>query len=188
MSILIGVMLGASVTAVLVFFFLLPSLNGDKKPPRRNPVMQQSDYPRYFGPGRMTFKDLSVANRSRCLRWHPPESDDWTIGDWGNALAGEVGELCNVLKKIRRHQSGVISTYNTPELQDLQEMAMEEAADVLLYWDLLLAKLEVPPEVFEHALCDKFNRVSLVQEFPERVHPHTSTAIDVDAYEGEPDD
>ena len=27
---------------------------------------------------------------------------DWTLADWSNAIAGETGEMCNLIKKIRR--------------------------------------------------------------------------------------
>jgi NTP pyrophosphatase (non-canonical NTP hydrolase) len=107
--------------------------------------------------------DLRPLNQTRCDRWHPPTGDDWTLGDWGNALAGEVGELANVVKKIRRHQSGHATGYNTPELDELRSRFVEEVADVLLYLDLLVWKAGVEPEQVRDGLCDKFNLVSLAQ-------------------------
>lgn len=111
---------------------------------------------------------LRQVNRIRCARWHPGyPADDWTLGDWGNAFAGEAGELCNVIKKLRRHEGGASTAYNTPELTELQEKAAEECADVLLYLDLLMWKAGVTPDVLLDALVDKFNRVSEAQDWPD---------------------
>ena len=108
--------------------------------------------------------ELRALNRQRCDRWHPPgDGDDWTLGDWGNALAGEVGELCNVVKKLRRHQSGASQAYNTPPLQALQDHLMVEVADVLLYLDLLCWKAGVEPKLLREVVRAKFNTVSEAQ-------------------------
>ena len=53
---------------------------------------------------------IRKVNRERVGRWHGPD-DDWTLGDWSNATAGEMGELWNVVKKIRRVQSGFVYHY-----------------------------------------------------------------------------
>ena len=33
---------------------------------------------------------------------HPNGVNDWRLSQWSNALAGEVGESCNIIKKIER--------------------------------------------------------------------------------------
>ena len=44
------------------------------------------------------FQEISVA-RSHALF---PQCDDWDADDWRLALLGEVGELANLFKKVRR--------------------------------------------------------------------------------------
>lgn len=106
---------------------------------------------------------VRAMNRTRANKWHPPETDDWTLGDWSNAMCGEAGELANVVKKIRRHQSGASVQYNTPEMAELRAKAAEECADVLLYLDLLMWKAGLTPGELERALIEKFNAVSVAQ-------------------------
>lgn len=107
--------------------------------------------------------ELRPLNRRRCDRWHPPTGDDWTLGDWSNAVCGEVGELANVVKKLRRHEGGHATSYNTPEVAELRARFAEEVADVLLYLDLLAWKAGVTPAELRATLRDKFNLVSNAQ-------------------------
>lgn len=107
--------------------------------------------------------EVRALNRERCLRWHPPETDDWTLGDWAAAMCSEAGEAAGVVKKIRRHQSGLSTRYNTPPLDVLLSKFMEEVADTLLYLDLLCWKVGVTPDELDAALVEKFNRVSRIQ-------------------------
>jgi NTP pyrophosphatase (non-canonical NTP hydrolase) len=69
---------------------------------------------------------------------------DWSVTDWACALAGEVGEVCDAAKKLKRGDGSV---------QDIAD----ELADVLTYADLLAASLEID---LWAALCHKFNIVS----------------------------
>ena len=55
--------------------------------------------------------------------------EEWSPAEWGNALAGEVGELCNLLKKIRRGDN-----------VDMMSVG-DEASDVLAYLDLATASV-----------------------------------------------
>lgn len=112
---------------------------------------------------------LRELSQKRCDRWHDAETDDWTLGDWGNALAGEVGELCNVVKKVRRHQAGASQAYNTPDLVKLKLSAAEECADVLLYLDLLMWKAGLTEGELLVALREKFNLVSRAQGWDDLV-------------------
>lgn len=92
----------------------------------------------------LTFARLSYHNLLRCEDiFHP--LDAWTPTDWGCALAGETGELCNKLKKMRRGE---------PIGQD--ELA-EELADIVIYADLLAQRLEID---LGAAVVRKFNSVS----------------------------
>jgi hypothetical protein len=113
---------------------------------------------------------ISEINRRRCVRWHDG-GGEWVASDWSNALAGETGELCNIIKKIRRHETHVdrIATgqsYNTPPLDDLLALLKPEIADVFLYLDLVAAHFGLS---LEECIFPKFNEVSAIQGFPERL-------------------
>lgn len=91
------------------------------------------------------------AERSVELMRQCPDGNDWTHGDWGNALAGEVGELCNVLKKIRRGWT----TDGT--LDDLVKDLAEELGDVVAYAALIADRFDID---LGGAVAAKFNEVS----------------------------
>jgi len=92
----------------------------------------------------LTFDKLRKTNVSRCnidIR----ALNSWTPLEWGGALAGETGELCNFLKKLRRG-----------EKVDKKDMAYE-LADIITYADLLAAALDID---LGEAVIEKFNIVS----------------------------
>ena len=85
--------------------------------------------------------------------------DSWTPTDWGCALAGEVGELCNKIKKLHLDPTRRGRDVTSDDIA-------EELADVVLYADLIAA-------VFKIRLCEsirkKFNVVSERYEARERL-------------------
>jgi len=92
----------------------------------------------------LTFKQLRMANRTRCEgAFHPIE--EWSPTDWACAAAGEMGELCNMIKKERRGEHA-----------DRLAMA-HEIADTVIYLDLLAERLGIDLGV---AVREKFNIVS----------------------------
>jgi NTP pyrophosphatase (non-canonical NTP hydrolase) len=115
----------------------------------------------------LTFDEVSAMNRARAQRWHPgyPDDEGWSIADWSNAMAGEAGEACNVVKKIRRHECGLRGQLDPP-LVELRIGLAEELADVYLYLDLLATKAGINLPAIIRA---KFNEVSERQGFPERL-------------------
>lgn len=100
--------------------------------------------------GSLNFSELSHANVAR-LKEFPGHHDDWNLAEWGNAIAGETGELCNVLKKIARRAP------NDPPTEDLRRMAGKELGDVITYADLIAHKLGL--DLGEEVRA-KFNEVS----------------------------
>jgi NTP pyrophosphatase (non-canonical NTP hydrolase) len=113
----------------------------------------------------LKFSDLRIVNVSRCLRWHPVKSIPWTCADWSNALCGEAGELANVIKKIRRHDTGAVNEGDPPRDQ-LVKAAADELADVVIYADLLAHHFGID---LGAAIKSKFNRTSEKFGFPERI-------------------
>jgi NTP pyrophosphatase (non-canonical NTP hydrolase) len=115
---------------------------------------------------RVDLAELRDQNIARARRWHGEDSEPWSLADWSNAMCGEAGEAANKVKKIRRHQTGVDSSYNTPDLADLYSGLAKELADVVIYADLLAAEAGID---LGRAVREKFNEVSAAQGFPERI-------------------
>lgn len=84
----------------------------------------------------LTFRALRDGNLARQEHWGG--TDNWTLADWSNAVAGEVGEACNVVKKIRRIDLG--TTGNKKPVEAYYDQLETEIGDVLIYLDLLAAK------------------------------------------------
>jgi NTP pyrophosphatase (non-canonical NTP hydrolase) len=115
----------------------------------------------------LDFATLRRQNEARARRWHPgfPEDDDWNGADWSNAMCGEAGEAANVVKKLRRHETGHHGARDGDEAH-LHDALADELADVIIYVDLLAAKYGIDLAV---AVASKFNEVSARQGFPERL-------------------
>ena len=78
-----------------------------------------------------THNNLRDANTERQKEWDAggyANNPEWRM----NELAGETGEVCNVLKKLHRERCGVIGSRATKD--DLAD----ELADVVICIDLLL--------------------------------------------------
>lgn len=129
---------------------------------------------RSLGTG-LTFKQLADQNRSRVERWHPgfPEeqgSADWNGADWSNALAGETGELCNVVKKLRRIETGHQATTDAANRgifkDELMRMLADEIGDVATYLDLVAQKYGLD---LSECVVSKFNKISKRMGYPERL-------------------
>ena len=113
----------------------------------------------------LTFDALRKVNVTRCVKWHPPESIPWTSADWSNAMCGEAGELANVVKKLRRHETGCRND-GDPSVEELKKKAAAELADVVIYADLVANHLGLD---LGAAIKAKFNKTSEKFGFPERL-------------------
>lgn len=92
----------------------------------------------------LTFEEFRLAANNR-TKFSFPTTHAWSESDWSTAIAGEVGEACNLIKKRRRG-----------EKVPIQEVA-DELADAVVYITLLCSHLGVR---LEDALVRKFNVVS----------------------------
>jgi NTP pyrophosphatase (non-canonical NTP hydrolase) len=90
-----------------------------------------------------TLRKLQAISTIRCETWHPVA--DWSPTDWGCAMAGEAGETCNMLKKMRRG-----------DFVPLVDVG-KEIADTVLYAVLLAERLGID---LQNAVIDKFNEFS----------------------------
>lgn len=107
----------------------------------------------------MTFAALREANDTRALEWNPdgpPLSAEFAVIE----LAGEVGELCNAVKKHLRFVRGLRGGANDP-----QNLA-DELADVVICADLLARKLGID---LGDAVVAKFNATSEKYQFETRL-------------------
>jgi NTP pyrophosphatase (non-canonical NTP hydrolase) len=95
----------------------------------------------------LTFEALRSASVDRCNHvFHPKDGiNEWSPTDWATAMAGECGEACNLVKKMRRGEEIPI-----------KEVA-KELADLVIYTDLLAARLGID---LAEAVIQKFNEVS----------------------------
>lgn len=87
------------------------------------------------------FQEVNIARSKSDIK----HSLKWSPMEWGCALSGEVGELCNYLKKLRRGDK-------IPK-----KMMAHEVADIITYLSLLSDNLDID---LEDAIIEKFNIVS----------------------------
>jgi NTP pyrophosphatase (non-canonical NTP hydrolase) len=105
----------------------------------------------------LTFDELRKANVQRlplfknkhgALAHTAADGSDWPLDAWSNALAGEVGEAANIIKKMRRG--------DLDHVEDRSLLA-DELADIAIYLDLLAFRANIDLGV---AVRRKFNAVS----------------------------
>ena len=77
-----------------------------------------------------------------------PDGSDWSLGEWSNAVLGELGELANLLKKVQRGDTS---------LDEARPAISDELADVQTYLDILAFRAGVD---LGEATIHKWNAVS----------------------------
>ena len=94
----------------------------------------------------MNLEVLRKANIERQQEWDPSNKIDLSYR--GNELAGESGEVSNVIKKLERERLGIRGSRDT-----LEHLA-EELADVIICVDLIAAHTGIN---LSDAIKNKFN-------------------------------
>ena len=115
----------------------------------------------------LRFDELRDANVRRLPEFKNPKGEtahsksdgsDWTPLEWGGATAGEVGELLNLLKKLRR---GDVTLDEPVDPADpsytYRDWMAAECADVVCYLDHVANQLGID---LGEAVRKKFNEVS----------------------------
>lgn len=106
----------------------------------------------------LTFNTLRRGNKVRLPEFKNNEGvtahdeddgSDWSLNDWAVAAVGEIGEACNVLKKVRR---GDLT------LAEARPMLRQEFADVVIYLDLLAGHAGID---LGEAVMETFNAKSV---------------------------
>lgn len=101
------------------------------------------------GGARGEYSSLQEANIARQKEWDP--DNRITLAYRGNELAGEVGEACNVIKKLERERLGINGS------RDTVEHLLEELADSVIC--SYLVAMHVGGDL-EAAIVAKFNATS----------------------------
>ena len=113
----------------------------------------------------LTFNEFSETNRKRGHKWHA-DGEPWIGSDWSNAAAGEMGEACNVVKKLRRIETSTVSRPGEQNELVLRTKLANEIADTMIYLDLLADYYGLN---LEAAIKGKFNQTSIEFGFEERL-------------------
>ena len=95
------------------------------------------------------YPTLRAANLARQAEWDT--DGQITLSYRGNELAGEVGEACNLIKKLERERMGIAGS--RASVADLAE----ELADVIICADLIAMQLGID---LDRAVAEKFNKTS----------------------------
>lgn len=114
----------------------------------------------------LTFDELRKANVARC---ESPDGfdhplDNWSVAEWGCAVSGEVGEACNIAKKLLRVRDSIPG--NKQSKEELQEALIREIADAVIYLDLWAASQGIDLEM---AVRLAFNAKSIEIEYNEKI-------------------
>jgi NTP pyrophosphatase (non-canonical NTP hydrolase) len=96
-----------------------------------------------------TYPTLRTANEARQIEWD--KDNNISLSYRGNELAGEVGEACNVIKKLERERLGIRGSRAS------KGQLAEELADAVICVDLIAMQAGID---LEAAVRDKFNATS----------------------------
>lgn len=100
----------------------------------------------------LTFSALRKANKTRSKKSFGKNIfKEWSEADWAVAAAGEMGEVCDAIKKRKRGWDK--PGKDAPSKKDVAD----EIADVICYLDLLAHKMDID---LSEAIRRKFNEVS----------------------------
>ena len=121
----------------------------------------------------LSFGTFDLAQAARIGFFHPPGTREWTYADWGNAMAGECGETCNVVKKLMRDADGLAPPGQEPR-EVLLESLGEELADTVTYAFSLAGAAGI--DLTDH-IVRKFNEVSEKRDCPIRLAMNGDTVI-----------
>lgn len=83
------------------------------------------------------------------------ECGTWSLNDWAVAATGELGEACNLLKKVRRGDD---------HLRAFRAELGDELSDAVIYLLQLMDRAGIDPE---YALRRKYDAVSNRHRWPE---------------------
>src|SRR5690606_23911223 len=98
----------------------------------------------------MSMAELRAANVARDQEWNTG-SERVSMTFRATELAGEVGEACNVIKKLERERIGLVGS------RDTKEHLADELADIVICTDLVAMDAGID---LDAAIAAKFNATS----------------------------
>ena len=121
----------------------------------------------------MDMNSFSQVNRTRCESpdGFNHELSSWSLSDWTTAVAGELGEAANVVKKLTRYRDGING--NTETEQALKKQLGREIADTFIYLDLLAQRAGFR---LSDLVMATFDATSAEIDYPVRITPHPDAA------------
>lgn len=105
----------------------------------------------------LDFDRLRSRNIKRCETGFGHSLNSWSVAEWGNATAGELGEACNIAKKMVRFRDNAKGNLSGKTRDDYKEELKRELGDVLVYLDLWAASENIS---LEEAVIEVFNKKS----------------------------
>lgn len=101
---------------------------------------------------------LREVNQRRCEVAFGHTINSWSVLEWAGAAAGEMGETCNIAKKMIRHRDKVRGNKGPDtSLEFLKSKLANEIADTVIYLDLLALHQDID---LAAAIAEAFNNKS----------------------------
>ncbi|WP_368649546.1 hypothetical protein [Brucella intermedia] len=119
----------------------------------------------------MEHSNLRAANVARDQEWNTG-SERVSMTFRATDLAGEVGEACNVIKKLERERIGLVGS------RDTKEHLAEELADIVICTDLVAMDAGID---LDAAIAAKFNATSEKNGLTTRLSTSPATALPFEA-------
>jgi NTP pyrophosphatase (non-canonical NTP hydrolase) len=105
----------------------------------------------------LSFEELRQTNTARTVNDFHHTLESWSVAEWGNATAGEVGEACNIAKKMIRFRDNVAGNAPGLTVEELRNKLASEIADAVIYLDLWAASEQIN---LGEAVATTFNKKS----------------------------
>jgi hypothetical protein len=122
---------------------------------------------------KLTFDELRRGNRARLPlfknkhgeRAHPKDDgSDWSLLEWCGAACGELGELSNICKKVKRGDLKLGDFIEDKgRTMTVRAWIAREIADVVCYADIIAIQIGAD---LGNAVIEKFNEISDAQKLP----------------------
>ena len=108
-----------------------------------------------------SFRALNVERARDGFRCY----DNQPLTYWTTALAGEVGELCNMVKKMQRVERGGVDGGSSYTAKDItKEKLKEEIGGIAIYLDLMASLLDIDlGEAIRDTFNDKSRQMGFIQ-------------------------
>jgi len=119
----------------------------------------KEDHPAGPSPA-LTFSGLAEANARRSTEGFNHPLHKWSLLEWGGATSGEIGEACNVAKKMLRYRDNLRGNKAGETLDVLRAKLGNEVADGIIYSILWLVAAGInPEEAIRKAFNDKSDEI-----------------------------